>query len=397
MDIEIEPANRYDRMEIPPAAGAQAAGGERDDVLNEDQCWQAVLERDRGQDGTFFFGVTTTGVFCRPSCAARRPLRKNVRFFQTAAEAEGEGLRACRRCRPLDREEDRAVERIRELCDYVRRHSDSGDPLTLEVLSRRSGLKASRLRRLFREITGVTPRQYVEACRFETLKEGLRDGEQVTRAIYDAGFGSSSRVYEQVDDRLGMTPGEYRSGGRGLAVSYTVDETPVGWVLVAATDRGLCAVQLGDAADELRSRLREELPRAALSETASRGDDQLALWMASLRRHIAGGEPHLELPLDVRATAFQTRVWTHLRSIPYGETRSYQQVAEAIGQPRAVRAVASACAANRAALVIPCHRVIRSNGELGGYRWGEERKRSLLERERASLRSEHVGERYPEG
>ncbi|MEM7350598.1 MAG: Ada metal-binding domain-containing protein, partial [Acidobacteriota bacterium] len=212
-------------------------------MLNEERCWQAVLDRERDQDGRFFFGVTTTGIFCRPSCAARRPLRRNVRFFRTAAEAESEGLRPCRRCRPLDQSLDDRVERIHQLCDYIRRHCDSGDPLTLEVLSRQAKLSPSRLRRLFREIVGVTPRQYVESCRFAMLKGELRGGGQVTRAIYEAGFGSSSRVYEQTGSRLGMTPKEYRAGGAGLAVSYVCTETSVcaktsiGRMLVAATDR----------------------------------------------------------------------------------------------------------------------------------------------------------------
>ena len=352
-------------------------------MLNEEQCWQAVLQRDRGQDGRFLFGVKTTGVFCRPSCAARRPLRKNVRFFSTAAEAEREGLRACLRCRPTRRAGDPRVARIRKLCEYIRRHSDSGDPLTLEVLGRQADLSPSRLRRMFREIVGITPRQYVEACRFETLKAGLRSGDPVTRAIYEAGFGSSSRVYEQASARLGMTPSEYRSGGRDVAISYALADTAAGRLLVAATDRGLCFVQFGDSAGELVEKLRREYPAAGIRERSPGGRGQLGLWLDALERHLAGAEPHLELPLDVRATAFQLRVWKYLQTIPYGETRSYSQVAAAIGRPAAVRAVAGACAANRAAIVIPCHRVIRADGDLGGYRWGTERKQLLLERERA--------------
>ncbi|MEE8525896.1 MAG: bifunctional DNA-binding transcriptional regulator/O6-methylguanine-DNA methyltransferase Ada [Thermoanaerobaculia bacterium] len=351
-------------------------------MLDEEQCWQAVLRRDRGRDGRFYFGVKTTGVFCRPSCAARRPLRKNVGFYRTAEEAERAGLRPCRRCHPLDRSEDSRVDQIRELCDYIRRHSDSGDPLTLEVLGRQVGLSPSRLRRVFREIVGVTPRQYVEACRFEALKRGLRDGDSVTDAIYDAGFGTSSRVYEQADTRLGMTPGEYRAGGRDLAISYAFADTPVGKMLVAATDRGLCCVRFGDSAGELLEELHYEYPAATIEEMSAGGADQFGLWVDALKRHLEGAEPHLDLPLDVRASAFQLRVWKYLQSISYGETRSYSQVARAIGKPKAVRAVAGACAANRTAIAIPCHRVIRADGELGGYRWGRERKQRLLERER---------------
>lgn len=352
-------------------------------MLDEEQCWQAVLRRDRGQDGRFYFGVKTTGVFCRPSCPARRPLRDNVSFHRTATEAQQAGLRPCKRCRPLDRAEDGRVGQIRELCEFIRRHSDSGDPLTLEVLGRQAGIEPARLRRLFREIVGVTPRQYVEACRFEALKRGLRDGDSVTDAIYDAGFASSSRVYEQAGSRLGMTPSEYRAGGRDLAISYAVADTPVGKMLVAATDRGLCCVRFGDSAGELLEELHYEYPSAIVEEMHPGGSEQLALWVDALKRHLEGSEPHLDLPLDVRASAFQQRVWQYLRTIPYGETRSYSQVARAIGKPAAVRAVAGACAANRTAIAVPCHRVIRADGDPGGYRWGRDRKQALLEREQA--------------
>ncbi|MEM7587101.1 MAG: bifunctional DNA-binding transcriptional regulator/O6-methylguanine-DNA methyltransferase Ada [Acidobacteriota bacterium] len=368
-------------------------------ALDEERCWQAVLSRDRTQDGRFFFGVITTGVFCRPSCAARRPLRKNVRFFRTAPEAEREGLRSCLRCKPLDPIEDGRVAQMRELCDYIRANCDSGDPLTLAALSRRTELSATRLRRIFLEVVGVTPRQYVESCRFEVLKRGLREGDSVTDAIYEAGFSSSSRVYEQTDELLGMTPTDYRRGGQGVAVSYALVDTPVGRLIVAATDRGLCFVHFdtsnskasegnasegGQGDEELVARLQRELPEAEIRETEASDSGQLAAWVAALNRHLAGRQPHLDLPVDVRATAFQQQVWGYLRSIPRGETRSYAEVATAIGKPKAVRAVASACAANRVAIAIPCHRVIRAGGELGGYRWGVERKARLLERERGS-------------
>jgi AraC family transcriptional regulator of adaptative response/methylated-DNA-[protein]-cysteine methyltransferase len=270
---------------------------------------------------------------------------------------------------------------MRGLCEFIREHSDSGDPLTLEVLGKRVGLSPSRLRRVFREIVGVTPRQFVEACRFEALKSGLRQGDDVTTSIYAAGFGSASRVYGRVDDRLGMTPGQYRAGGESLAITYVCGNTPIGRVLLAATDRGLCCVEIGDDDESLVVALRREYPRATLEARQAGDSEQLELWWRALERHLSGDEPHLDLPLDVRATAFQHRVWSYLQSIPFGETRSYSEVAEAIGRPRAVRAVAGACAANRAALVVPCHRVIRADGEPGGYRWGAERKRRLLEHE----------------
>ncbi len=353
-------------------------------MLNEERCWQAVLDRERAQDGRFVFGVATTGIFCRPSCAARRPLRRNVRFFQSTAEAEQEGLRACLRCRPLDREEDRRVERIRELCEFIREYCNSGDPLTLEVLAGKSGLTPSRLRRLFREIVGVTPRQYVQSSRFEALKGELRGGDQVTRAIYDAGFSSSSRVYEETGARLGMTPGEYREGGKNLEISYALVDTLVGRLIVAATDRGLCFVQFGESDSDLVERLQREYPAAAIRATRAAESSQLEQWAETLKRHLAGEAPHVDLPLHVRATAFQLKVWQALQAIPSGETRSYSQVAEAIGKPAAVRAVASACAANRTAIVIPCHRVIRADGDLGGYRWGRQRKRQILRNEQSA-------------
>lgn len=350
-------------------------------MLNEELCWNAVLERDSGQDGRFLFGVKTTGIFCRPSCAARRPLRKNVRFFATATQALAAGLRPCLRCRPAAPAADSPTAPMRKLCAFIQSHCDSGDPLTLDVLARQAEMTPSRLRRVFREVVGVTPRQYVEACRFGTLKEGLQSGDPVTRAIYEAGFGSPSQVYEQATERFGMTPGEYRSGGQGLAISYALSQTPAGRMMVAATDRGLCFAQFGDSAAELLERLQEEFPAAELRAMEPQAQPHLEAWLVALGKHLSGTEPHPDLPVDVRATAFQLRVWNFLQTIPFGETRSYSEVAKGIGDPRAVRAVATACASNRIAIVIPCHRVIRADGDLGGYRWGRDRKRSILEKE----------------
>jgi AraC family transcriptional regulator of adaptative response/methylated-DNA-[protein]-cysteine methyltransferase len=268
-----------------------------------------------------------------------------------------------------------------ELCDFIRASALLGEPPTLEALSRRAGMTPFRLQRVFRAAIGMTPRQFLQACRFEALKRNLRSGESVTDAIYESGFGSSSRVYEQTDERLGMTPAEYRAGGRGLAISAVSFESPVGRLMVAATDRGLCFVQFGDSHEELLARLRAEYPEATIeaSETSEPAfPAPLDRYVEALRKHLAGEQPHLDLPVAVRATAFEQKVWSYLQSIPYGEVRSYSAVAEAIGQPAAVRAVARACAANRVAVVIPCHRVIRANGDLGGYRWGMERKRGLL-------------------
>lgn len=352
-------------------------------MLDEEKCWQAVMDRDPSQDGRFFFGVRTTGIFCRPSCAARRPLRKNVAFFPSPREALQAGLRPCRRCHPLGKSDDPRLLQIREVCEFVQEQAGSGEPLTLETLGRRAGMTPSQLRRAFLRITGVTPRQYVEACRFGAFRKELRRGEAVTDAIYEAGFGSSSRVYEKTGQHLGMTPTEYRSGGLGLDVSYASAATRLGLLLIAATDRGLCFVQFGDSEEELLEQLRQELPKASLHPLAAAAEGPLGAWIEALERHLEGREPHLDLPLDVRATAFRLQVWSYLRSIPYGETRSYSEVARGIGKPRAVRAVASACASNPVALAIPCHRVIRSDGGLGGYRWGLERKERLLRAERS--------------
>ncbi|MEM7248364.1 MAG: bifunctional DNA-binding transcriptional regulator/O6-methylguanine-DNA methyltransferase Ada [Acidobacteriota bacterium] len=361
----------------------------------DDQRWAAVQRRDHSQDGRFFTGVTTTGIFCRPSCPARHPLRKNVRFFATAEEAQQAGLRACKRCKPLDRVEDERVQRVRELCEHVRANCDSGEPLTLAALSERSGLSPSRLRHLFRDIVGMTPRQYVEACRYETLKSGLRRGDSVSRAIHDAGFNTMSRVYETAGSRLGMTPSEYGAGGRGLHVTCASTDTVLGRLIVAATERGPCFIQFGRSIRELRRRLREEYPAAEVEEVDLKRSPRLAAWLDTLRDHLAGKQPHLDLPLDVRATAFQLEVWRYLQTIPPGETRTYSQVATAIGRPKAVRAVANACASNPVALAVPCHRVVRSDGTLGGYRWGTDRKATLLERERAV--AESVSAREPAG
>jgi AraC family transcriptional regulator of adaptative response/methylated-DNA-[protein]-cysteine methyltransferase len=356
-------------------------------MLDEDQCWDAVLRHDRSQDGRFFTGVLTTGIYCRPSCPARRPLRRNVRFYETSAAAEAAGLRPCLRCRPLETAEgvERASrERFEQLCGQIRRRSESGEPWTLEALARDAGVSPSHLQRTFRAAVGVTPRQYGEACRLEALKRQLRAGEPVTRAIYDAGFGSSSRVYERVDSRLGMTPTEYRAGGLGLAISYAAIDSPLGLLMVGATDRGLCFVQFGDSPEALAGELRREYPKAELEAVEEPYSDSFAEWIEALRRHLAGDLSRLDLPLAVRASAFQLKVWAYLQSIPYGQVRSYGEVAAALGRPTAARAVARACASNRTALAIPCHRVIRGTGELGGYRWGLERKRRLLDRERAA-------------
>lgn len=348
-------------------------------MLNDDICWNAVQNRDSSQDGHFFFGVLTTGVYCRPSCAARLPLRRNVRFFATGADAERAGLRPCKRCRPMETR-DVLAERMERICRYIETHSE--EPLSLDALAERAAMSRFHFQRTFRSLVGVTPKQYLDAHRLRGLKTHLKSSADVTSAVYDAGYGSASRVYERADTRLGMTPKEYRSAGRGVRITYVSFETPLGLLMAGATDRGLCFVQFGDTHEQLSEMLRAEYPNAEFEPMREPRDPHFEAWVNALRNHLAGTHPHLDLPADIRATAFQLRVWKYLQSIPYGEVRSYTEVARGIGQPAAVRAVARACAANALALVIPCHRVIRGSGELGGYKWGLPRKRALIDRER---------------
>ena len=345
-------------------------------MLSETQCWNAILARDRSFDGRFFFGVVTTGVYCRPSCPSRHPLQRNVRFFELPDEAERAGLRPCLRCRPLA---DPAAP-IEELCRYIQQHCH--ERLDLAALSARAGLSRFHLQRTFKSAVGLTPKQYLEAHRVGKLKKELRQAKDVTEAVYEAGFGSSSRVYERADTRLGMTPKQYRQGGGGVTIAYAPFESPVGLAMLGATARGLCFVQFGETVEQLLDMLRREYPAATLEPVGEAAPAAFRQWVDALSAHLAGNRPVLELPLDIRATVFRMRVWDYLRAIPYGQVRSYGEVAAGIGKPLAVRAVARACAANRVAVAIPCHRVIRGTGELGGYRWGLARKQALLDRER---------------
>lgn len=335
--------------------------------------WDAVLDRDVAADGLFVYAVSSTGIYCRPSCPSRRPHRRNVRFFATPEIAESEGYRACRRCHPRNAETD-AVRRILTAQRYLDQHLD--ETVTLERLGEAVGLSPYHLQRSFKRVTGVSPRAWAGARRMERMKSRLKQGDTVSRATYDAGYSSPSRAYDESRARLGMTPGAYRNGGRGVAVRFTTVETALGAVLVAATERGVCSVMLGDDARKLETGLRREYPAARIE----RADDELQRWAGAVVARLAGEEAE-RLPLDVRGTAFQWRVWEALQRIPRGETRSYAQIARDIGRPSAARAVARACATNQVAVVIPCHRVVREDGGLGGYRWGVERKRELLEAE----------------
>lgn len=330
--------------------------------MNATQCWEAVSKRDGNLDGAFYFGVLTTGVYCRPSCGARRPRRENVRFYETPAAAERDGLRACLRCRPLD------LELEGKKLEEVRAGLEAGD--AVGDLAARAGWSASYLAKRFRAAFGCGPAAYRKAAKMRELKTQLRGGNNVTDAVYAAGLGSPSRAYENAAAALGMTPGEYLAGAAGMMVRWCSLETPVGEMIVGATGRGVCYAAFGGTLAELAA----EFPKAEFVEEAGMREAR------KLAAMIAGGEG--DLPLVVMGTEFQRRVWEYLRTVPRGQTRTYSEVAAGIGKPKAVRAVASACAANRIAVAIPCHRVVPAAGGAGQYRWGAERKKKLLESER---------------
>lgn len=334
--------------------------------------WQAVLERDSSLDGTFVFGVSSTGIFCRPSCPSRRPRRENVSFFEHATAAEHAGYRACLRCRPKAVDANPQSALVRAICRYIEQHIE--DRLTLSLLAKEFRRSPFHLQRTFKSVLGVSPKAYIDACRLRQVKQNLQAGHDVTTALYAAGYGSSSRLYERTAAQLGMTPEKYRRGAVAAVVRFTIAPSPLGRMLIAATDKGICAIQFADSDEQLQQGLMREFPFAV----RRRDDAALAEWKTNLASLIQGQEAHASLPLDIRATAFQRRVWEALQRIPRGETRSYSAVAKKIGMPKATRAVARACATNPVAVAIPCHRVVREDGALGGYRWGIERKEKLL-------------------
>jgi len=350
-------------------------------VMNNPELCTAVLSRDASRDGSFVFAVRSTGIYCRPSCPARRPRREQVRFFQVPEAAEQAGFRACRRCHPRRvQADDPQVELVRRICHAIDEHDE--EPVTLNALSTETGVSAHHLQRTFKTVMGITPRQYAESRRLNQFKSKVKEGCSVTEAMYDAGYGSSRGLYEKSSAQLGMTPATYGRGGQGMRIIYTIAACPLGRVLVAATERGVCSVALGDSDSELGAALFAEYPNASIDTRDTLISPSLNLWLSQVLEHLNGKSPRVDLPLDIQATAFQWRVWEELQHIPLGATRSYQEIAKAIGKPRAVRAVASACAGNRVALVIPCHRVIREDKSMGGYRWGLERKEALLKKER---------------
>jgi len=339
--------------------------------------WRATMSRDARADGTFVLAVRSTHIYCRPSCPARRPLRRNVIFFRTGLEAERQGFRPCRRCRPNEVAGPVAlVERASRA--LIKCGEDEG--IRFAALAARLNTTPGTLRRAFLRVTGLRPRDLAAALRVARFKKMLRAGKGIAEALYETGYGSTSRVYENSNAQLGMTPATYRKGGKNMKIGYAIAKSSLGKILVGATERGISAVYLGDADAKLLEELRDEYPQAEISAAG----DSFERWVKEIVQRVEGNPPRLELPLDLQATAFQRRVWQELQRIPRGSTRTYTQVARALGSPKAVRAVARACATNPVSIVVPCHRVIREDGSLAGYRWGLSRKEQLLAQERAA-------------
>jgi AraC family transcriptional regulator of adaptative response/methylated-DNA-[protein]-cysteine methyltransferase len=341
-------------------------------TTSDENRWKAVLARDAGANGRFVYAVSSTGIYCKPSCASRRPLRERVVFFDAPADAVRAGYRACKRCRPDEvATADPWLDKIRRACVYL---ANVDGHVSLTHLAARIGGSPYHLQRSFKRIVGVSPREYADACRLEKVKRGLRKGSRVTDAMIDAGYGSSSRFYERAASKLAMKPQTYGRGGAGMEIAYAIVDSPLERLLVAATAKGVCAVYMASSDAVLERELEDEYPAARLSAS----HPGLKKWANEIVRHLEGRRPRLDLPLDVQATAFQWQVWNALSKIPYGETRTYKEVAASIGRPSAIRAVAHACASNPVSLVIPCHRVVRGSGALAGYRWGLARKKALL-------------------
>lgn len=346
--------------------------------MNENIFWRAMKDNDARFDGVFFVGVKTTGIYCRPTCRARLPKRENVEFYIDRAAVVNSGFRACKRCKPeLDRTVNPKIETVIRAC-YLIEKGELGDA-SLSALGGVLSVSPTYLQKIFKEIVGVSPKQYADEIRLQKFKTQVKSGDDVTNAMYEAGFGSSRGLYEKAAEKLGMTPATYKKGGQGMRINFTIVDSKLGRLLIGATEKGICSVTFGDDDKLLADNLFKEYPNAEFNLA----DDKFKNYARAILSHLNGDQKTLELPLDLRATAFQMRVWAALRQIPYGETRSYSDVAKEIGNERAVRAVARACATNPVALVTPCHRVIGSNGSLSGYRWGIERKKQLLEAEHA--------------
>lgn len=349
--------------------------------MNNEIFWQAVRRKERRFEGLFFTCVKTTKIFCKPTCTAKLPKRENVEFVRTWQEAENNGFRACLRCQPkIEITVNPQVETILQACELL----EMEENISLENLAEELKISPYHLQRTFKEIIGVSPKKYAENLRLEKFKSEIKQGSDVVTAMYESGYGSSSRLYENITDKLGMTPKTYQKGGKGMKIEYTITNCELGKMLVARTEKGVCAVTFGDDEDFLLEKLTSEYPNAEISKNGT----NLKEYVDLILENLAGKNKRIILPIDVQATAFQMQVWDALRKIPYGETLSYKQVAESLGNPKAVRAVARACATNKVAVVIPCHRVVGSNGSLSGYRWGIERKKKLIESEKKQQKSE---------
>jgi AraC family transcriptional regulator, regulatory protein of adaptative response / methylated-DNA-[protein]-cysteine methyltransferase len=357
---------------------------QQEEMSGLDLRWKALASRDAAADGTFVYAVTSTGIYCRPSCPSRRPRADRVRFFDNPIEARHAGFRACKRCQPdIVGLAQPGIDAVRRASAYLATHADR--TVTLDHLAKVAAMSPHHLQRRFKAIVGLSPREFQSAVRAGKLRTSLRDGRDITTAIYEAGYGSPSRVYEAAPTGKGMSLSNYRRGGAGLRITYSTITSPIGQVLIAATDNGVCSVKIGSSESSLVSELKREYPAADVDANQKPRTE----WVKAIAKHLRGDTPALDLPIDVQATAFQWKVWRALQRIPYGETRAYAEVAKSIGKPKAVRAVARACATNPVALVVPCHRVVPSAGGVGGYRWGAGCKERLLstEQRRAKARS----------
>jgi len=347
-------------------------------IPSKAEMYDAIKNRDESYDGTFFYGVVTTGIFCRPSCAARLANLENVRFFSDTDAAILAKFRPCKRCRPDSAH--RGAQDLIDVARYIETHSEL--KLTLADLSKQVGLSPTRFQKRFKATFSVSPKEYQDAARLGTLKNALKNGDEITGAIFSAGFGSTSRVYGEASRNMGMTPAAYRAGGEGETIFYALRTTSIGPLLMAATERGVCFAQFAESAEVLLEQLEREFPNANFQESPENSGSDLDKWIKALDEHLSRDAPRPDLPLDLRGTAFQLKVWRFLLSVDDGDVLSYGELAQGINQPKAVRAAATACGRNRVGVLIPCHRVLRGNGDLGGYRWGVDRKRAILDIER---------------
>lgn len=342
--------------------------------MTEQDYLNAVETRNKDFDGKFYYGVITTGIYCKPSCSSRHALPENMRFYKTCEEAEKQSLRPCKKCNP------RALNPLLNIAKYIEEHAE--EKITLDMLARVSNLSPHHIQRKFKAAYGVSPKEYQNGLRLNKFKTALKDGDDIAGAIYEAGYGSSSRIYEQIDGRIGMTPAAYRAGGKGEEISYAIRPCSLGLIIMAATDRGVCMIHFGDSQEELVSQLKSEYPKADLKQTPESSDNHLNEWIEAFERHVSFGAERPEIPLHLNGTAFQIKVWRFLMSVKPGEVLSYKEQAERMGIPKAVRAVASANARNNIGVLVPCHRILRGDGSLGGFRWGLDRKRALIDGER---------------